>query len=253
MSAGARFASKDIALTITFTALYALFGFLKISPIIGLSGQAITAAAIMAPIIGILFGPYIGTLSALLGGVIGFTIGSFSQPSFFSGIIAALCAGLIQNKRRRTGALIYASLLTVFALYPYVGPAWLFPISLWFQIAGLTILFSPLQSAAVKNLNSNANRKLVYSFFVTSLTSTLAGQIAGSLIFELMIADPITLKGYWIGLTLLYPVERVIIALAAGLIGASLYKVLRKTNLIVLPNGSENRKMMSEKSSRRTN
>ena len=55
--------TKDTALTVTFTALYAVFGFIKISPIIGLSGQAITAAAIIAPIIGILLGPYVGTLS----------------------------------------------------------------------------------------------------------------------------------------------------------------------------------------------
>ena len=61
-----KLSTNEVALTVCFTALYVVFGFLKISPIIGLPGQAITAAAIMAPLIGIILGPYIGTLTTLM-------------------------------------------------------------------------------------------------------------------------------------------------------------------------------------------
>lgn len=223
--------TKDTALTVTFTALYAVFGFIKISPIIGLSGQAITAAAIIAPIIGILLGPYVGTLSTFLGGTIGFFLGALSYPSFASGIVAAFCAGMVKSGKRIISVLAYLSLLLLFAFYPIVGPAWLFPLELWFQIAGLIILVSPLQSAAARSLESGSNLKLLLGFFITCLTSTLAGQIAGSLVFEALIPNATNLLPTWQTLTVLYPVERIVIALSATFIGASLSKVLRSTNL----------------------
>ncbi len=90
--------TKDTALTVTFTALYAVFGFIKISPIIGLSGQAITAAAFIAPIIGILLGPYVGTLSAFLGGTIGFFLGALSYPRLR---LRHCCSILCRNGQKR--------------------------------------------------------------------------------------------------------------------------------------------------------
>jgi hypothetical protein len=227
-----QFTSKDTALTVSFTALYVVFGFLKISPIIGLPGQAITAAAIMAPITGILLGPEIGALSAFTGGLIGFFLGSFSPPSFASGIFAALCAGLTHNGKRVMSIFVYTSLLLLLALYPTVGAAWLYPQEMWFQIICLIILASPLQSIATKNLENNS--KLLYSFLITSLTSTLAGQIAGSLTLEALTTDAEYWKGTWQVITFLYPVERMIIALAAALIGTSLINVLRRAKMMPL-------------------
>jgi hypothetical protein len=229
--------AKDVALTVCFTALYVVFGFVKISPIIGLPGQAITAAAIMAPIIGVILGPYIGALSTILGGVIGFSFGYFSVPSFVSGVFAASCAGMLYVGKRSVCAFTYFSLLFLFGFYPFVGPVWLYPPLMWFQIAGFLILVSPLQSMASENLNSSNKSKPLFAFFVTSLTSTLAGQIAGSLTLELIswpifIADVNFWKVNWQFLTFLYPVERIIIALSAAFIGASVHKVLRSANVI---------------------
>jgi len=233
--------AKDVALIVCFTALYVVLGFLPISPIIGLPGKTITAVAIMAPIIGIILGPYIGTLSAVLGGVIGFFSGYFSPPSFVSGVFAAFCAGMLCRGKRSLCAFTYFSLIFLFGFYPFVGPVWLYPPLMWFQIAGFLILVSPLQSTAIKNLNSNNNSKLLSAFFFTSLTSTLAGQISGSLTFELLswpifMADVNVWKANWQVITFLYPVERIIIALGAAFIGTSLHKVLKSTK--ILPSGS---------------
>jgi len=237
MSLRRKLAAKDLALTICFTALYVILGFLPISPIIGLPGKVITAAAIMAPIIGILLGPYIGTLSTILGGTIGFFLGSFSPPSFFSGVLAAFCAGMLYIGKRSACAFTYFSLLFIFGFYPFVGPVWLYPQLMWFQIVGFLILVSPLQSTAVKNLNSNNNSKLLSAFFIASLTSTLAGQIAGSLTFEVLswpifMANLDVWRTNWQVITFLYPVERMIIALVASFIGTALYKVLKTANLM---------------------
>ena len=224
--------SKQVALTAVFTALYAVLGFIKISPIIGLSQQGITAAAIIAPIIGILLGPYVGTLSTSLGGVIGFSVGSISPPSLSAGIAAAFCAGMIKEKRRIVSTITYLGLFLLFAFFPTVGPAWLFPLNTWFQIVGLIILISPLQRIAAESMGSNNNTRMFAGFFLACLTSTLAGQIAGSLIFEALTPNPAALLGYWQTLTILYPIERTIIAVAATLISIPLMKALSLANML---------------------
>lgn len=239
--------ARDIALTICFAALYAVFGFIAISPIIGLPGRAVTAAAITAPVVGIILGPYLGMLSTIFGGAIGFFAGIFSPPSFFSGIVASTMAGMLYQGRRSLGVFVYFSLLFLFAFYPFVGPVWLFPLSLWFQVAGLLILISPLQSMAVRDMRKpTSNAKLTLAFFVTCLTSTLAGQIAGSLVFEVLawpvfVADVSVWRLNWIILSWLYPVERVTISLAATFVGVALFRVLKRTNLAYWsgPQGNE--------------
>lgn len=225
--------TKELALAVTFTALYVVFGVVKISPIIGLPGQAITAAAILAPIIGTLFGPSIGLLSTFLGGIVGFSMGYFSLLSFASGTIAALLSGIVSRGRRMMPAAIYLFIFLLFAFYPVVGPAWLYPPYLWFQIVGFIVLISPLQSLAIRELKSNSDSRVLCGFFVTALTSTLAGQIAGSLVYELIISPNINgAIGTWLATVLLYPIERVIIAIGSAIIGTPLLKILKKTNLL---------------------
>lgn len=227
--------TKEIALVICFTALYAVFASIPIFQLLGMPSRSITAAAITAPVIGVLLGPYIGTLSALLGGAIGFFTGSFGPWNFVAGIVATLCAGLLYKGKQLWCVLVYAFFLMVFGFYPSIGPAWLFPLSMWFQIVCLLVLVSPLQSMAVKKIKSGNSRSLVLSFFVISLASTLAGQISGSLTYMLLV--PSSLGGWllmWQGLTIVYPIERMIIALGSALIGSLLLKVLRSSNLMPL-------------------
>jgi hypothetical protein len=228
--------SIDVSLTICFAALYTVLCFLPISPIIGLPGKTITAAATIAPLIGIILGPYIGAASTVFGGAIGFSLGILSPLGFVAGIITALFAGMVCNGKRTLFAFAYFSLLFLFGFYPFVGPVWLYLPSMWFQIAVFLVLVSPLQSTATKSLNSNSNLRLFSAFFVTSLTSTLAGQIAGSLAFELLswpifMADANAWRLIWQATAFLYPAERIIIAVSAALIGASLHRVLKSANL----------------------
>ena len=224
--------ATNTALIICFTALYVILSFLPLSQVLGLFGKYITVATIFAPIIGIILGLYVGVLSTLLGGIVAlFFNPSFSPPSLAAGIVTALCAGLLYAGKRKLCILTYAAFLLIFGFYPFVGPFWLYPISAWFQIAGLLILISPLQSKAIKNLGSNNNSWLLFAFFITSLTSTLAGQIAGSLVFTALIPDMTFLSAYWQVLTFLYPVERTLIALVATFVGAALYKVLESASL----------------------
>lgn len=239
-------AAKNIALTVCFTALYVVFTFLPLSQVMGLFGKYITVATVIIPAVGVILGAYIGVLCTFLGGVAAlFFSPYFSLPSMVAGVITALCAGLLHGGKRLLCVLIYAVFLLVFGFYPPVGPLWLYPPLIWFQTFGLIILSSPLQSRATKGFNSNSDSKSFFAFLITSLTSTLAGQIAGSLVFEaiswpVLISDVNFYRGYWQGLTFLYPIERTLIALAAAFIGTALYKILRSTNLMPLLNNKLN-------------
>ena len=237
MQRDVKLTAKEVALTICFAALYAVLSFFPLNQMIGLVGKAITAATIIAPVVGILLGSYLGMLSTGLGGIIArFFNPIFSLPSLAAGIITALCAGLLYAHKQILCALIYVSLMFLFGFYPVVGPVWLYSSFMWFQIVGFLILISPLQSIASKNFNSDSNLKLLFAFLVTSLTSTLAGQIAGSLTFELVYWPTLTNVETWTLnwrlLTWVYPIERTIIALIATFIGVFLYKVLMSANLM---------------------
>jgi predicted membrane protein len=225
--------AKDLTLIVCFTALYAVFSRIPISPILGMPGASITAAAITAPIIGILLGPDAGTFSVFLGGTISFYLGSFSPSSFVSGIVAALCAGLLCKGKRAWCFVVYFSFFILLGFYPSIGPAWLFPSYMWFQIVGLFLLVSPLESIAIANLQSKNNPRFLLSFFVVALTSTLAGQISGSLAAFVFISGS---PNYWLGtfqfLTGLYPAERIIIALGSAFIGTPLFRILQSSNLL---------------------
>jgi hypothetical protein len=228
-----KLATKDLALIVCFTAVYAVFAAIPIFQILGMPNASITAAAITAPIIGILLGPYMGTLSVILGGTISFSFGFFSPMSFVSGIVASLCAGLLYNGRRAWCFVVYLLSLMMLSFYPSIGPAWLFPLYSWFQVAGLLLLVSPLESMAIKNLKSAKVSSCFLSFFVVSLTSTLAGQISGS--FTALATIP-SLASAWLlnfqVLTVQYPIERIVIAFGSALIGVPLFRILQSSNLL---------------------
>ena len=240
--------ARDIALTACFTALYAVVTFLPLSQVLGSFGKYITVATIIVPAVGVILGAYIGILSTFLGGIAAlFFSPYFSPPSLVAGVITALCAGFSHAGRRRLCVLTYTALLLVFGLYPSVGPLWLYPPLMWFQTFGLIILSSPLQAKATNAFNINSDSRFFFAFLITSLTSTLAGQIAGSLVFEViswpaLISDVNFYRGYWQGLTFLYPIERTLIAFAAAFIGTALYKVLKSANLMPFLNRENQQK-----------
>lgn len=239
MQENRRLDAKDVALTVCFTALYTYFCFIPTFLIVGLGGGAITLASVTAPIIGIVLGPYLGMLSTLLGGIVGLSFApSFIPPSFASGIVTAVFAGFLYANKRDICSLMYFSLLFLFGFYPFIGPVWLYPSLMWFHVIGFLVLISPLQSIASETMgNSDNDSKLLFAFFTIFLTSTLAGQIAGSLMSELvywpiLMADVSFWAGLWQALTWIYPLERVIIASVATFIGVFLYKALLFSNLM---------------------
>jgi hypothetical protein len=223
--------AKEVALIACFAALYVVLSYIPMSRLIGAS-QSITLAEIIAPLSGIILGAYLGAISTFLGGIVSLSINpSFSQMGLVAGVFGAVCAGLLYTNRRTLCALTYLTLLLVFGLYPTVGPVWTFPQVMWFQIVGFLILISPLQAFASRSFGFPKAARLLFAFFVTSLTSTLAAQIAGNIIFETLYFPTIT-PAIWILVTVVYPFERTIIAVMTAIIAVPLFEAVKTTNLI---------------------
>ena len=237
----AKMVAKNIALIAVFAPWYTIFTFWPLFPVIGASGSFITMAVIMAPLIGIILGPYLSVLSVALGGIIGLSVGQIGGPfgplSFVPHAATTFCSGMLYNGKRMTCAVTYAFLLVVFALYPVVGPAWLYPYFIWMQIVGLAILVSPLQSKAVEQIHGyTKSMGLTFGVGIVSLTATLFGHIVGDIMFEAiywpnLISSVDAWKSTWQLLAWVYPLERVMITIAAASIGTVLIKALKAYGL----------------------
>lgn len=98
-----KISAKEIALAAIFAALsWIVSEFIPGIPIIGASGSRISFDAALAPIYGIIIGPYLGFLAALIGGLAAagspFTI----LTSFCTGV-SAFVAGMLTTNRSNNG------------------------------------------------------------------------------------------------------------------------------------------------------
>lgn len=229
--------TRELALMISFASLYAVLSLVSLFPVIGAVGSFITLASIVAPLIGILLGPYVGAGAVVIGGFLGWSItqtGAFGFLSFIPGASTAFVSGLLINGKRVQSVAIYTLLFLVLAFYPTIGPVWLYPFYLWFQLIGLVVIASPLTSLAVSSMNGNDTlARLGFGVGIISLASTLLGQIAGNLMFELTRWPTIFPQvefwrtEQWQFLTFVYPVERLIITLVAVIVGAPSLKAVK--------------------------
>jgi biotin transporter BioY len=71
----AKSVAKNIALVSVFAPLYTIFTFWSLIPVVDALGKFITMAVIVAPLIGIILGPYLGVLSVAVGGIVGLSAG----------------------------------------------------------------------------------------------------------------------------------------------------------------------------------
>jgi predicted membrane protein len=231
-----RFKTRDLALICVFAALYAVLSVVSLFSIIGDVGKSIALSSFLAPFIGMMLGPYIGVVTVSIGGFLGWSVtqtGTFSFLSFMPGAFSALSSGLLFKRRRALSLVLYMFLFLPMAFYPTIGPVWLYPAVLWFQLIGLVVLASPLASVAVSFVQNNDLAKLSLGVGVISFVSTMTGQIAGSLMFEAtrwpIIYPQVEFwrDALWLPLTFAYPLERIIITFLAMTVGVALVKSLR--------------------------
>jgi hypothetical protein len=235
--------TKQIALIAIFSALYAIFRIIPLGPMIGLS-QSFAVSDSLAPLFGIILGPYAGGLSVIIGTFSAFALGKpvmFLGLDFLPAFLNAVAVGFLIRRKWIPVAVLYVGLLAIFTLSPYtlltvqIGSVAV-PF-MWLHIIALIVLLSPISFKATSNIRKSNLAYLALSIAVIAFIGTMLQHLTGNLLFELVFGEPIggytaaTFQGYWTMAFFAYPVERAALIIIAVLIGVPTVKLLKKSVL----------------------
>ncbi|PVX25409.1 MAG: hypothetical protein CW691_04675 [Candidatus Bathyarchaeum sp.] len=237
--------TKIVALISIFTALYAVLRIIPTVPMIGASGAAFSLSDVIAPIYGIILGPYIGGLSITLGTFLAMAMGkpvSFMFLDFLPAAVGAVSLGLLMKKKWVHVIALNVILLAAFLIHPNTNV--LIDVSTvslpfaWLHIVALALLISPLGRKAAQWVNTNNTTRTATGIALMAFIGTMMQHLMGNLLFETIMAQPLggipieAYPGIWTSIFLVYPVERLGLVVLATVVGVPLLRVLKNSFLI---------------------
>jgi hypothetical protein len=250
------------ALTGIFAAFHLVLTFIPYS-VLGMGGGALTWGMVSAPILGFLLGPFYGTISACIGSLIGagiFNPGGILGPivPIFAPSFGAFAAGSLRIGRARELFFVFLIAILGFMVSPIGLDAFIF---IWLHIITL-ILIAILLVPMVMNRLSEATtfergRNVVLmpvALFLFSFIALLSDHIMGNTLsvywFHYVLGyDATTLVAWWLPITFVYPVERLVAAviLTVAMIGVGEAIVQTGLELPTTPwDGGEQRELTPE-------
>jgi len=217
--------SALVASASVFAALYAILGTIPVSRLVLGSGNFLTASNFVTPLAGMLFGPLVGGLSAVVGDIVDAYTGYVSLGATGLSVIAAdvatvATAGLALSGRRKEAIGLPLAVLVLYWLDPlsvlFVGPV---PFT-WLHMVSVVVL------AVLLLLEGRGKiQKLSPAFIVgVNFAALLCGQLTGTLVGQnLMVRVYGTLTAEaWKGLVPLffplYPVERIFFTIVGSFV-----------------------------------
>src|SRR5947208_10639909 len=234
MLANQRSGLRKLTLTASLAAIYTVFRTIPISSLIGISGS-ITAAGMIAPIIGILLEPAYGIVAVFTGTIVASLFPwnplRFYGLDFLPGALNVTLVSLAVRGRRTEATLMFLVMIGLFFINPYtsifVGSALLSPPIpyLWMHLAALIVLVSPLSKNLALRIGSHHYTSLISPLAVLAFIGTMIEHLTGGILYATVFGKA-ALK-FWPAIFLIYPVERTILVIGATLIGASLLSLLR--------------------------
>jgi len=246
---GAEISKKQLVpLSATFAAVYGVLRLVPISTWLGLSGRVFTATEFVAPLLGIILGPYAGSVASVVGTFLGIALTgrmNFFGLDFVPVMANALVLGFLVQRRRTLSILIYSGLLVLFFALPSTMHFVSIPLPtgevvlpfVWLHILAWLILLSPLSKKSVEWISSAAVPRAILAACVLTLIGTTAQHLTGTLLFAgmavpLMGMTPQTLASTWVAVFYVYPVERSMIVLGATTVTLALVKTLKAASLL---------------------
>jgi hypothetical protein len=216
---------------------------------IGISGVAFSLADVVAPLFGIILGPYAGAMSVILGTFLSFGFGRpmvFLGLDFLPGAVDALIVGLLVQGKRRIATTLYTIIFAAFLMHPYT--AIFVPISIpyfgiksffypWLHLVALLVLISPLSKMAANWVNGGSLVNLAPGILILVFIGTYAQHLIGALLYETVLglfvgAAPDVFHLVWTTVFWLYPFERTFIIIVSTLIGVPLIKALKLSRFL---------------------
>ncbi len=238
--------TKFIAIISIFTALYAVLRIIPTVPMVGGSGAAFSLSDIIAPIYGLILGPYIGGLSVILGSF----LAMFGKTPVFLGLdflpatVAAVSVGLLMKRKWIPIIGLNIALLVAFLLHPNTSIFVNIPLGdttiplpfAWVHIVALLLLISPLGRKAVEWVKAISAAKVAIGVAILFFIGTMMQHLMGNLLFETIFPAigyiPVTAfttqPTIWSGIFFLYPLERAALVFFGTIVGTPLIRILKK-------------------------
>jgi hypothetical protein len=218
----------DIALVGLLAAVYAAVTLLPGFPMIGAPGTDIDLARSLDVGYGLILGIALGPLASFMGSLVGKALSGggigllFTPPAIATSLLAASLA------RERVGPVkgwhvavaTLAIPMAVWFLLPLGREAWPYAMLHAAGLAEILLLRGWLTSL----LKSRDRRRLALGILLTSYPATMAGHMVGTLIFVSLFAPT---AGFFIALTPITAIERVVISIIAMAIGVPLVVAMR--------------------------
>ena len=234
--------TKIIASIAVFSALYGVIRLVPLGPMIGLS-QYFSVSDSLAPLYGILLGPFTGGISIIIGTALGWLMGkpvSFLGLDFLPALVNTVAIGFLVKRQWKPVVILNVALLAIFILSPYsllmveIPGIFYFPF-LWMHIVALIVLISPLRSKAVSWIETLKSTHIPWGVAMLAFIGTMMQHLAGNLVYQLVVGQPIgglTAEGFqpiWTAAFFAYPVERSALIIITVLVGAPLVRILKKS------------------------
>jgi hypothetical protein len=235
-----------------FAALYCVLALITPRlPVVSVAGIEIGLVAFIASVFGLIFGPYLGAATALLGSTVSWALlGSspFGLPFILAPMFNALVVGWVFYKKWKYAFITFTIMIIAFLFTPPVTPLYGqsiladsgLPIANWHLAIAVLFdkiiaLFLILPLAFFGKKISIAHGSIF--FFILAFIGNQADNIFGTLIFSTsMVYDGIFGMGLpfvqasFLVTPFMYPVVRLIQALLATLIAVPLVKILQDAN-----------------------
>lgn len=240
--------TKIIAFVSIFTALYTVLRLIPTMPMIGASGATFSLSDVIAPLYGVILGPYIGGFSIILGTFLAMALGKpvvFMFLDFLPATVGAVSLGLLIKRKWALVVVLNLVLLAVFLIHPLTSvfvdismdsTVFSFPFA-WLHIVAFAVLLSPLGRKAVQWVDTLTTEKIATGLAILAFVGTMMQHLMGNLLFESILAQPlgsipaVAYPGIWTSIFFVYPVERFALVALAVVVGTPLLKVLKNSFL----------------------
>ena len=207
---------------------------------IGVEGGKFSVSDVVAPIYGIVLGPYVGGASVVLGSFLAIAMGrpvTFLFLDFLPALVNCVALGFLMRGKWWPAVVLYVGLLVGFLIDPFtslmINVGGISIPFVWLHVIGLLVLVSPLGFKASRWVQSLKPEKLTAGLFILAFVGTMMQHLMGNILTELVmghITQTMSLaafNGMWTAVFFLYPIERIVLVLLAVLVGVPLVRVLK--------------------------
>lgn len=242
--------TRQIAIVATFAVVYFLFRMIPTFSMVGVSGGTFSLADIIAPLYGMILGPFAAAISVTLGTVLAIAFGRpmiFLGLDFLPGAMDALIVGLLVQRKRLAASILYIAFFIAFLVNPYT--AIFVPVSVpflnlnsfffypWLHLIALMVLISPLSKKAADWVNGASLINLAPGVLILVFIGTLTQHLVGGLVYETVLGmfvgkAPEVFRLLWNIVFWIYPFERMFIIALSTVVGVPLVKALKSSGFL---------------------